>query len=54
MKLSKNKSNFKNILLMFGWFKIIHGGTHGSSYTCSRGLSYLSLMGEEALGPVEA
>ena len=34
--------------------KSIHGGTHGSSYICSRGWSYLASMGGEALGPVEA
>jgi hypothetical protein len=29
--------------------KSTHGGTHGSSYICSRGLPYLASMREEAL-----
>jgi hypothetical protein len=33
--------------------KSTHGGTHGSSYICSRGWPYLASMGREALGPVE-
>jgi hypothetical protein len=32
--------------------KKTHGGTHGSSYICSRGWPGCSLMGGEALGPV--
>ena len=34
--------------------KNTHGGTHGSSYICSRGLPYLASMGGEHLGPVES
>jgi hypothetical protein len=30
-----------------------HGGTHGSSCICSRGLPYLTSIGEEPLAPVE-
>ena len=30
------------------------GGIYGSRWICSRGLSYLALMGGEPLGPVEA
>ena len=29
------------------------GGTHGSSWICSRGLPYLASLGGEPLGPVE-
>jgi hypothetical protein len=32
----------------------IHGGSHGSRYTYSRGWPYLTSMGGEVLGPVEA
>jgi hypothetical protein len=31
-----------------------HGGTHDSSYICSRGWPYLASMGGEVLGSVEA
>jgi hypothetical protein len=34
--------------------KSTHGGTHGSSCICSRGLAYLASVGREPLGPVEA
>ena len=34
--------------------KKTHGGTHGSSYICSRGWPYLTIMGEKILGPVDA
>jgi hypothetical protein len=30
------------------------GGTHGSSWMCSRGLPYRASVGGEPLGPVEA
>jgi hypothetical protein len=33
--------------------KSTHGGTHGSSCICSRGLSYLESMRGEALGPMK-
>ena len=33
--------------------KSTHGGTHGCSCICSRGLPYLASEGGEALGPVE-
>jgi len=33
--------------------KSTHRGTHGLSYICSRGLTYLKSMEEEALGSVE-
>ena len=34
--------------------KSTHGGSHGSSYICSRGQRRWSSMGGEALGPVKA
>jgi hypothetical protein len=34
--------------------KSIHGRVHGSSYICTRGLSYLPSVGREAFGFVEA
>jgi hypothetical protein len=34
--------------------KSTHGGTHGSSCICSRGLSYLASVRGEALGSVKA
>jgi hypothetical protein len=34
--------------------KSIYGGSHGSICVCSRGLSFLTSMGREAFGPVEA
>ena len=34
--------------------KCTHGGTHGSSWICSRGLPYLAPKGEELPGLVEA
>jgi hypothetical protein len=34
--------------------KITHGLVHGSSYKCSRGLTFLASMGRDALDPVEA
>jgi hypothetical protein len=34
--------------------KSTHGGIYDSSYICNRGLSYLILMGGEALDTVEA
>ena len=34
--------------------KSTHGGTQGSRFICSKGLSYLPSMGGEALGLVEA
>ena len=34
--------------------KSTHGGTHGSSYICSRGLPCLTSVGGEAPGPVKA
>jgi hypothetical protein len=34
--------------------KKTHGGTHGSSFICSRGWPSQSSMGGEALGPVKA
>jgi hypothetical protein len=34
--------------------KSTHGGTHGSSHICSRGLPYLASMGGEVLCLVEA
>jgi hypothetical protein len=32
----------------------IHGGIHGFSFICSRELPYLTSVGEEAVGAVEA
>ena len=32
----------------------IHGGIHGLRYICNKEWPYLTSMGEEALGPVEA
>ena len=46
MKLSKNISLFKK--------NYNPGWAHGFSYICSRGWPYLSSMGGEALGPLEA
>ena len=34
--------------------KNTHGGSHGSSCICSRGLSYLASMGRETFGPVKS
>jgi hypothetical protein len=34
--------------------KSTHGGTHGASCMCSRGLLYLASMGGEALDPVKS
>jgi hypothetical protein len=34
--------------------KSTHGGTHGFSCKCSRGLHFLTSIGGEALGPVKA
>ena len=50
---SKNNSLFLK-KLRYHQSKKTHGGTHGSSYICSRGWSSQSSMGGETLGPVKA